>query len=189
MSGESVWVWVLVAVVVALIGVALLISGRRYQRRRTAALRRRFGPEYDRAVRDRGRRRGESELLARIKRRRELPIRSLDPEERRRFETAWESAQSTWVETPVAGLRDADLLVLQVMRERGYPVEHVEDRIGVLSVDHADQVEQYRAGHALASGEDGVTDDNEAVRRAIVGHRYLFCELLEGGEPERTRRL
>lgn len=187
MGAES--VWVLVAVVVLLIGVALLLSGRRYLRRRTATLRRRFGPEYDRVVSERGKRRGEAELLARIKRRRELAIRSLDPDERQRFESAWESAQSTWVETPVAGLRDADLLVLQVMRERGYPVDHFEDRVKVLSVDHADLVEQYRSAHALAVAEDGAADDNEAVRQAIVGHRYLFYELLEGGEPERTRRL
>ncbi len=186
---EPVWLWVLVPVAVLLLGVGLLVGGRSYLRRRTAALRRRFGPEYDRVVHDLGRRRGEAELLTRIRRRRELAIRSLNPEERRRFEVAWESAQSTWLEAPVAGLRDADLLVLQVMRERGYPLEHVEDRVKVLSVDHADHVEQYRSGHALAIAEDGAARDNEAVRQAIVGHRYLFFELLEGGEPERTRRL
>lgn len=189
MGGESVVVWVLVAVVVLLVGVGLVLTGRRYLRRRTEALRRRFGPEYDHVVRERGRRRGEAELLARIKRRRELPIRSLDADERQRFESAWESAQATWVEAPAAGLRDADQLVLQVMRERGYPVEHVEDRVKTLSVDHADLMEQYRAAHALAAAKDGAADDNEAVRQAIVGHRYLFYELLQGGEPERTRRL
>jgi hypothetical protein len=183
-----VWVWVLVSVAVLLLGVALLVSGRSYLRRRTAALRRRFGREYDRVIHDLGRRRGEAELLARIKRRRELAIRGLGPDERRRFEAAWESAQGAWWETPIAGLRDADLLVLQVMRERGYPVEHVEDRIQVLSVDHADHVEQYRSGHALAMTDDGAARDNEEVRQAIIGHRYLFFELLQGGEPERTRR-
>jgi hypothetical protein len=189
MDGQNVWVWVVVAAVVLLVlGIGLLLAGRRHQRRRTAALRRRFGPEYERVVGERGRRRGEAELRARMRRRQELPIRSLDASERQRFETAWQSAQSTWVETPAAGLRDADMLVVQVMRERGYPVANVEERAKLLSVDHADQVEQVREAHRLATAEDG-TVDNEEIRHAIVAQRQLFFELLEGGEPERTRRL
>jgi hypothetical protein len=55
-------------------------------------------------------------------------------------------------------------------------------------VDHADQVEQVREAHRLATAEDG-TVDNEEIRHASVAQRQLFFELLEGGEPERTRRL
>lgn len=189
MNGQGVGIWVAVtAAVILVVGIALLIGGTIYVRRRSAALRRRFGPEYDRVIGERGRRRGESELRARLHRRRELPIRSLEPSERQRFESAWESAQATWVETPVAGLRDADHLVLQVMRERGYPIERAEDRATMLSVDHPDLVEGFRSAHALAAAEDGAAD-TEQIRQAIVGHRYLFFELLEGGEPERTRRV
>lgn len=188
MIGQDAGVWVATAAAVLLIvGIALLVGGAVYTRRRTAALRRRFGPEYGRVVAERGRRRGEAELRARLRRRQELSIRSLDPAERRRFETAWESAQTMWVETPAAGLREADHLVLQVMRERGYPVEYAEDRAALLSVDHPDLVEGFRGGHALAAVEDGAAD-TEQIRQAIVGHRYLFFELLEGGEPERPRR-
>ena len=43
------------------------------------------------------------------------------------------------------GLRDADLLVAQVMRDRGYPSERFEDRAKLVSVDQPDLVEHYRA--------------------------------------------
>src|SRR4051794_2499746 len=54
MDGQNVWVWVVVAAVVLLVlGIGLLLAGRRYQRIRTAALRRRFGTEYERVVGER----------------------------------------------------------------------------------------------------------------------------------------
>ena len=110
-----------------------------------------------------GRAHGERELRARLKRRREIEVRELGGDERDRFGQAWETAQSTFVEHPSTGLRDADLLVQQVMRERGYPVERFEERAKMISVDHPDLVERYRAAHRTST-------EVEEGRRRHRGH-------------------
>ncbi|HEX2297594.1 MAG TPA: hypothetical protein VHH34_03595, partial [Pseudonocardiaceae bacterium] len=116
--GGTVGVIIAVAVVVLVVGIALVVSARIYSARRTAVLRRQFGAEYDRVISEFGHRRGEQELRSRLRLRRSLTIRHLEPEERATFAQSWESAQSSFVDSPAAGLRDADLLVMQVMRDR-----------------------------------------------------------------------
>lgn len=186
----SVEVWIVVAaVVVLLLGVLLVVVARSKSRSRRAALREHFGPEYDRVIDDYGRAAGERELRARLKQRRSLSIRALDADERTRFATAWESAQATFVETPSTGLRDADRLVTQVMRERGYPVEHFSEREKMMSVDHPDLVEHFRSAHSVAVANETDTAGTEQLRQAMVDHRYLFDGLLSGGDPDRTRRI
>ncbi len=177
-----------VAAVVLVVGIALVVSARLTAARRSAALRRQFGDEYDRVISELGHRRGESELRGRLELRRSLTIRHLGPDERATFEQAWDAAQSSFVDTPSTGLRDADLLVMQVMRDRGYPVEHVEERVRVISVDYPDLVEHFRAAHGVAVASERDHAGTEEQRQAMVGYRFLFDELLEGGDPQRTRR-
>jgi hypothetical protein len=172
---------VVVAVAVLVVGIALVLSGRVYLSRRTAALRAHFGAEYDRVVGERGRRLGESVLRARQRRRRGLSIRRLDPDERARYAAGWEAAERDFVSTPATALREADLLVTQVMRDRGYPVEHFSERADLISVDHPDVVQHFRDGHAVAVGQEGEDVGTERLRQAMVDYRFLFDELLEGG--------
>ncbi len=177
-----------VAVVVLVVGIALVISARFYSARRTSALRRQFGAEYDRVISELGHRRGETELRSRLDLRRSLTIRHLGPDERATFEQAWESAQSSFVDTPSTGLRDADLLVMQVMRDRGYPVEHVEERVKVISVDYPDLVDHLGGARGVALASERDNAGTEEQRQAMVDYRFLFDELLEGGDPQRARR-
>lgn len=185
------WLWVAVAaVVILIIGIILLASGRARAKPRTNALRRHFGPEYDRVVQEHGgKRKGEAELRARLRRRRSLTTRSLGQDERKEFLDAWESAQMTFVDKPSTGLREGDLLVLQVMRERGYPVEHFEERAKMISVDYPELVGHFRQAHTVAVANEEDSAETEDLRQAMVGYRQLFDELLEGGEPDRTRRI
>jgi hypothetical protein len=180
---------VIAAVVVVVLGVVLLVVARRRARGTTASLRSRFGEEYDRVVSEYGRRDGEKELNSRLKRRRGLELRDLGSDERDRYSRAWESAQSTFVENPSTGLRDADLLVQQVMRDRGYPSERFEEREKLVSVDYPDLVEHFRAAHGVAVADEQEEQELEERRQAMVDHRYLFDALLQGGDAERTRRL
>src|SRR4051812_45502882 len=62
---------VIAAVVVVLVGVVLLVVARHRARATTASLRSRFGAEYDRVTAAYGRRNGEQELRARVRRRKE----------------------------------------------------------------------------------------------------------------------
>lgn len=189
MSAETVTWVVVAAVALLLIGVALLVGGRVRGRRRTAALQRHFGPEYDHVLRQSGGRSpGEAELRRRLGRRRGLEVRDLDADERERFVDRWGQAQNSFVETPRTGLRDADLLVQQVMRERGYPVEHFSEREQMISVDHPDLVGHYRAAHEVAVADTREEAGTEELRQAMMDYRYLFDEMIGAGHPESTQR-
>lgn len=182
------WV-VVVAVVLVAVGVALLVGSRVRGRRRTAALRRHFGPEYEYVLDQAGgRAQGESELQRRLRRRRELDVRHLDADEREQFAGRFEQAQNSFVEAPRTGLRDADLLIQQVLRQRGFPVEHFSEREAMVSVDHPDLVGHYRAAHGVAVADTTDDADTEQLRQAIVDYRYLFDELIGAGHPESTNR-
>ena len=186
---DPVLIIVVVAAVVLVLGIVLVVIARSRSRSRRAALRSQFGDEYDRVVGEYGQRDGERELRARLKRRRELEVRELEGSERDRFGQAWDSAQSAFVEQPSTGLRDADLLVQQVMRERGYPTERFEERAKMISVDHPDLVERYRSAHRTATELENGSPGTEDMRQAMVDHRYLFDALLGGGDAARTRRM
>jgi hypothetical protein len=179
---------VIAAVVVVVLGVVLLAVARKRGRSSSAALRSRFGEEYDRVVSAYGERDGEKELRSRLQRREQLELRDLGADERDQYSRAWETAQSTFVQNPSAGLRDVDLLVQQVMRDRGYPSERFEDRQKLVSVDYPDLVEHFRSAHHVAVADEQGDQELEDKRQAMVDHRYLFDALLQGGDADRTRR-
>lgn len=172
------WAWALVAVG-ALIVVALVVW-RATEARRRRTLQQRFGPEYDRTVdRADSTREAEAELAARAKRRDELDIRPLTTAARDRYLDEWQRVQARFVDDPDGAVRDADMLIGVVMRERGYPVDDFEQRAADVSVDHPRVVENYREGHRLAAtaaAGDGGTED---LRQAMVHDRALFEELVE----------
>ncbi|MEJ8279392.1 hypothetical protein [Pseudonocardia spirodelae] len=184
----DVLMWVVVAVVVLIVlGAVLLVASRVRGRRRTAALKRHFGPEYDHVLGVAGgRAQGEDELRQRLRRRRELDVRELDADEREQLVVQFQQAQNSFVRTPRTGLRDTDLLIQQVLRRRGFPVEHFSEREAMVSVDHPDLVGHYRAAHAVAVAESDA--DTEQLRQAMVDYGYLFDELIGAGHPESTRR-
>jgi hypothetical protein len=186
----EVWIWVLIGIAVVIAVAAASTAVRRVRgRRRSAVLHRHFGPEYDHVLDQAGgRTAGEAELERRLRRRRELDVRTLDADERERFTGSWVQAQNSFVQTPRSGLRDADLLILQVMRARGYPVEHYSEREQVISVDHPDLVGHYRAAHRVAVADAHDEAGTEQLRRAMVDYQYLFDELVGAGHPETTHR-
>ena len=81
------WVWVVIAIAVVAV-IALVAVGAR--KRKTAMLRERFGPEYDRAVENRdGRRAAEADLRAREKQRAQFDVKPLPEATRLRFADEW----------------------------------------------------------------------------------------------------
>ena len=140
-------IWVLVIVVVVLLAVVGVLA---YRQRRSAQLREGFGPEYDRVVGERGdQRAGEAELRERRERRRSYDIKPLGAAARDRYAERWKAAQAKFVDQPASALTDADALLGEVMRERGYPVEDFEQQAADVSVDHPEVVENYRKAHAI----------------------------------------
>ncbi len=167
-------IWVLVIVVVVLLVVVGLLL---YRQRQSAQLREGFGPEYDRALDEHGdQRAAEAELRERRERRRSYDIKPLDEDARERYAERWKATQAKFVDQPASALTDADALLSEVMRERGYPVEDFDQQAADVSVDHPGVVEHYRQAHAIHTERDASTED---LRQAMVHYRALFAELLE----------
>jgi hypothetical protein len=181
------WVWIVIAVALVVAVAALLWAVANSRRRRE--LQEGFGPEYDRTVSEApSRREAEAELRERRERHDEFDIRPLPADARERYAQEWEATHARFVDDPEAAIRDADDLIQQVMRERGYPVEDFDQRAADLSVDHPDVVENYRQGHNLARRTVRGEGDTESLRQALVHYRALFAELVErhdAGERER----
>ena len=142
------WVWIVIAAA-AVVALLLVFAFAARTRRRTA-LKERFGPEYDRTVETTGdRRRAETKLRERQERYEELDVRDLTPAARDRYFDEWRIVQARFVDDPASAVGDADRLVQQVMRERGYPVDDFDTRAEAISVDHPHLVEHYRAAHGV----------------------------------------
>jgi len=172
---------ILAIVVIVLVGAVAWMM----MQRRTEELRKRFGPEYDRAITEHGdARQAEAELAARQKRVEHLDIHPLDPAEREQFIDAWQTTQSHFVDAPAEAIKDADRLVSEVMHARGYPVGDFEQRAADVSVDHPIVVENYRAAHAIALANERGQAGTEELRQALIHYRVLFEDLLETRERE-----
>jgi hypothetical protein len=172
----------LVALVIA-VGIAIWLYVRQ---RRTATLRQRFGPEYDRALQRSGdRHTTEATLQERQERVEHLRIRSLGSPERDQFAQRWRSAQAQFVDDPPGAITEADRLVGEVMQVRGYPVGDFEQRAADISVDHPDVVANYRKAHQLALKSERGQAETEELRQAMVHYRALFEDLLE---PQGTQQ-
>jgi len=179
-----VWGWILIVLALLALAAAAFLRYRKSQ-----SLKKRFGPEYDRVVQQSGSRRdAEKELSGREQRREQLNIRPLDPAARDRYTERWRKVQADFVDSPATAVTEADALVTEVMRERGYPMDDFEQRSADVSVDHPQVVESYREAHRLgqlsARGEAS-TDD---LRQAIRQYRRLFEELVEASADEPIER-
>jgi hypothetical protein len=176
---------VLIIVVVALLVIAGAIVLPRMRSRR---LQQRFGPEYERTVDSAGdQRAAERDLADREQRRKELEIRPLDPGARNSYAQRWRTAQERFVDDPAQAIGDADSLVQQVMRERGYPVGDFEQQARDVSVDHAGVVTEYHAAHEVSQLNQQGQASTEQLREAMVHYRTLFAELLDEGDSASGR--
>jgi hypothetical protein len=169
---------------VLVLAVMLLIAGAGLgvmvaHRRKSERLQRRFGPEYERRVAETGdRKAAETDLHERERRRNQLDVRGLRPEERARFQESWTATQSRFVDAPATALKDADLLVVEIMRVRGYPVEDFDRRAEDISVDHPDVVRHYRDARAIYDASTDGSVDTERQRHALTCYRSLVQALL-----------
>jgi hypothetical protein len=175
---------IVVILAIALVAVLAYLGARR---RRTHELQSRFGDEYTRVVSEKGdQRSAEAELVEREKRREKLEIRPLSSESEARYADSWRGVQARFVDAPSESIRDAHSLVIETMRERGYPTDDFEQRAADISVDHPDVVENYRAAHAIADRNDRGEASTEDLRQAMVHYRALFKRLLSGSEDGRA---
>jgi hypothetical protein len=156
------------------------------QRQKSANLKRRFGPEYDRAIKEYGgRTKAEAELNKRQQRVAGLNIIPITAADAARFSNAWSSLQGRFVDDPQGVVAEADLLVRELMIKRGYPMGDFELRAADISVDHPSVVKNYRAAQIIALRNARREADTEELRTAVVHYRTLFDELL-GAVPAKV---
>ena len=176
------WVWILIVIAAVVVVAVIAVAARQ---RRTAALRQRFGPEYDRAVQARqGRRPAEADLRDREKQRARLDIRPLPEELRARFAEEWREVQERFVDQPAEAVVAADRLVHSVMEKRGYPMGDFEAQADLVSVDHPAVVENYRFAHGIHERAQQQRASTEDLREALLRYRSLFDELLQPGDGQ-----
>jgi hypothetical protein len=163
----------LIVVTLGAIGWALM------KRQRSLKLQHRFGPEYDRTVRELGgKTQAESELSKREQRVAGLEIIPISAADAARFSNAWSALEGRFVDNPKGVLAEADLLVRELMAKRGYPMATFQLRAADISVDHPGVVKNYRAAQAIAARDARGEADTEELRKAVVHYRTLFNELL-----------
>jgi hypothetical protein len=176
LMNHSAEVLVIVAGVVILAAIAAYFYSRQ---KRSQLLRRRFGPEYDRVVRqEQSVRRAEGVLAFREQARETLDIRPLSREDQAAFANRWKTVQRTFVDDPSAAVLQADQLITEVMRQCGYPVASFERRAEIASVDYPLVVQNYRAAHEVALRQGKGEATTEDLRKAMIHYRSLFDELL-----------
>ncbi|MEV5975936.1 hypothetical protein [Streptomyces sp. NPDC052114] len=188
----------LIAVVAVLVVAAAAVLNRKRQRAGGGrGLKRRFGPEYDRAVarHDGDAKAAERDLGERVKRHGALRARPLEPVAREQFTARWTVAQERFVDSPREAVTEADRLIAELAGARGFPdAGHYEDQLDALSVHHAHHVDGYRKVHRATLDTTGAeqragTGTNgagtEDMRTAMIEARALF-EALIAQDADRT---
>ena len=177
------WVWVVIAIaVVAVIALVAVVA----RKRRTAMLRDRFGPEYDRAVENRdGRRAAEADLravrssgLSSMSSRCQKPPACVS-------RTNGVTCRSDFVDQPAQAATAADSLITRVMEARGYPMKDFDAQAELVSVDHPDTVENYRFAHAVRQRSQTQQVSTEDLRERAAA---VPVPVRRTAAPRRQRR-
>jgi hypothetical protein len=183
-----VWGWFFIAALVLIALGGLIVAASAGRRKRTERLKQQFGPEYERTVADAGEQQAaEKELVARERKRNKLDIRPLTRDALQAYSQRWRQVQTAFVDNPSNALDDADRLLTEVMRERGYPVDDFDQRAADISVDHPTVVENYRAAHTIHLSDQNGDADTEKQRQAFVHYRALFDKLLDRDDQDKPQ--
>jgi hypothetical protein len=171
------------AVVVLLL--AGLLAWFASRRRQSQTMADRYGAHYERAVEEHGSTaKAEKELKLREKRFEKAEIRELSAADHERYGSLWRSVQARFVDSPASAVAEADTLVGEVMRLRGYPAADLEQRLADVALGHPGLVEHYRDACDIAYRSRTNKANTEDLRRAMVHYRALFEELLGATKGE-----
>jgi len=175
--------WIILAlVVVALLVVAAVVI----EQQRSASLKRRFGPEYDRVREQHGDRKGaEAALRGRLKRRKSLELHDVPAAAAERYRAQFHTVQTAFVDDPGGSVAAARNLVDQLIADRGYNEatadadadgDGVPEPVELVAIDHPHLVANYRT--ARTGGAAASLDD---LRATFIHYRELFEAILADG--------
>jgi hypothetical protein len=169
------------AILLVIVVVAIAVAAWAFiQRQKTLRLRGKYGPEYDRLAEQQGSARSAERIIEqREKRVSKFQIRRLREEERVRFAADWRLVQEQFVDDPRLAVSQADQLINEALKERGYPMGDFEQQAADLSVQFPRVVENYRKAHQLALAGERGSASTEDLRQAMQYYRSLFEDVLE----------
>ncbi|MEU6367151.1 hypothetical protein ABZ876_15815 [Streptomyces sp. NPDC046931] len=184
---------IVIVIVAAVVAGAAAVSPRVRGVMGGRGLKRRFGPEYERAVvrHDGDAKAAERELAARLEKYGSLREQPLEPAERERYAARWTAAQERFVDSPGDAVAEADRLLAELAGALGFPDGgRYEEQLDALSVHYADHVQGYRRLHRAAQtpvtgAADGRTGTEER-RAALLEARALFDDLVEPARRQRA---
>lgn len=170
---------ILIAVLIGVALIAVLAIWIAARRRHTNTLRDKFGDEYDRTLKQHGRRSAaEAALQEREERVSKLEIRALEPKEREAAIVEWREVKALFVDSPVESVHHADRLLASIMRARGYPMADFDRRYEDLTVDHGEVARHYREGHEITERHRAGQASTEDLRQAMIHFEALFDDLV-----------
>jgi hypothetical protein len=183
-------------IVIAAVLVALVVIALVWRQRQQSRLRGTFGSEYDRTVDDAGSKRAAvRELKERKARHDELEITPLDPTVAQRYRAEWRLVQERFVDEPAESVASAHRLLQDALAARGYPTRDDDERVAMLSVDHADVLDRYREGMRTEDNwRRRGTTETEELRQAMQHYRSVFDRVVgetaddEHAYPQDTTR-
>ena len=103
--------------------------------------------------------------------RRRPRLRSLAPESRERYINEWDSIESRFVDSPEQAVREAEALVMSVLRERGHPLTE------------RDLPAEAQRAHRLGYSSK---DKTEAMRQALLNYRAVMERMVGPAEQVRS---
>jgi lipopolysaccharide export LptBFGC system permease protein LptF len=172
--------YLIIAVVLVLVIMGAILGPIFSRRQRSKRYSDKFGPEYDRTVKNMGnKKKAQTELDERRTHVETLNIRPLSEGERQRYLAAWTAVQAKFVDQPAQATVEADHLIMEVMQMRDYPVSDFEQRAADISINYPDLVSNYRAAREIAIKNEHHQADTEELRQAMIYYRSLFDELLK----------
>jgi hypothetical protein len=179
---------IIIAVTVLVIVAIFVVEYLKRRKAKTAALRNRFGTEYDRAVLEHGSlETAEAKLADRESRVHALKIRELSVTERDRFVAEWQRVQSRFLDRPEAAVTEADDLIAALLEARGYPKDSFDQRAADVSVLYPGVMENYRAAHAISVRPYRAEESTEKLRTALIQFRDIFDEIVQAQSPQEKK--
>jgi hypothetical protein len=98
-------------------------------------------------------------------------LRDLPPESRERYITEWDAIETKFIDAPEQAVREAESLVLSVLRERGHPLME------------RDLPQEVKRAHKLGYSSK---DKTEGMRQAMLHYRGLMERMV--GTEDQVRR-
>jgi len=119
-----------------------------------------------------------------LKRVRLVDIQPLSAEDRVRFANRWRTTQAAFADNPAIAVSEAETLVNEVMRARGYPLSEFNLGTADISVDHPKFVANYREAREIALAYQRGAARTQDLKKASSHFAELFEDLLGAGDAK-----